>query len=165
MFPRRHLSVVIGGKIYKAFGRRVKGLGTIGMVRERYAFQIFRQESSMDESRSLGSFAKEWANYLEQHGHSVRQLSRAPKIVTSRNGQGKLYRWLLWQAERDPFLLSPSDHREIRRQARLGKGADAGTYIVARFEEPTCKVIVMPAAMALKAKRLSPDKGGIPWRY
>ncbi|MDP2897846.1 MAG: hypothetical protein Q8Q12_15030 [bacterium] len=119
----------------------------------------------MDRSSSLGSFAKEWATYLEGHGHSVRQLSRAPKIVTSRNGQGKLYRWVLWQAERDPFLLAPSDRREIRRQARLGKSTNARTYIVARFEEPTCKVIVMPVAKALKAKRLSPDKGGIPWRY
>jgi hypothetical protein len=135
------------------------------MVRERYAFQISRQQNSMDRSSSLGSFAKEWANYLEQHGHSVRQLSRAPKTVISRNGQGKLYRWLLWQAERDPFLLGPSDRREIRRQTRLGKGANARIYIVAWFEEPTCKVIVIPAAKAVKTKRLSPDKGGIPWRY
>ena len=116
----------------------------------------------MDRSPSLGSFVKEWATYLEQHGHSVRQSSRAAKTVTSRNGQGKQYRWVLWQAERDPFLLAPSDRREIRREARLGKSANARTYIVARFEEPTCKVIVMPAAEALKAKRLSPEKGGIP---
>lgn len=128
-------------------------------------FKSPAQKSSMDRSSSLGSFAKEWANYLEQHGHSVKQLSPVPKTVISRNGQGKPYRWVLWQAERDPLLLGPSDRREIRRQARLGKRANARTYVVARFEEPTCRVIVMPAAKALKAKRLSPDKGGIPWRY
>lgn len=85
--------------------------------------------------------------------------------MVSRNGRTKRYRWILFSVEGESLLLGGAKRREIRRQVRLARNARERAYIVAKFEEPVAKVVVMPATEALKAKRLSPDKGGIPWRY
>jgi hypothetical protein len=71
----------------------------------------------------------------------------------------------LLSVQGDSLVLGTANKRDIRRQVRLARNAGERAYIVAEFDEPLAKVAVMPASEALKAKRLSPDKGGIPWRY
>jgi hypothetical protein len=119
----------------------------------------------MDPLLSAGAFVGEWAQFLEEHGHSVREVPGAPWVLVSRNGRTKRYRWILLGVEGESLVLGTANKREIRRQVRLARNANERVYIVAKFEEPVAKVVVMPASEALKAKRLSPDRGGIPWRY
>jgi hypothetical protein len=72
---------------------------------------------------------------------------------------------MLLSVEGESLVLGTANKRHIRRQVRLARNASERVYIVAKFEEPVAKIVVIPASKALKAKRLSPDKGGIPWRY
>jgi hypothetical protein len=71
----------------------------------------------------------------------------------------------LFDIEGNSILLRREESKEIRSQLGRARNAKERAYVVARFEEPSAKVVVMPATEVLKAKRLSPDKGGIPWRY
>jgi len=117
----------------------------------------------MDKCSPLRMFVSEWASYLEQHGHKVEESSKAPDMLLSRNGRGKLYRWLLRYVEGDSVLLTVVDRKRIRRQLRLARISGETVYMVVKFEEPSGKVLVLPASEAVKVKRLSSDKGGIPW--
>ena len=65
----------------------------------------------------------------------------------------------------DSILLTAVERKEIRRQLRLARVSGETAYMVVKFTQPSGKVVVMPAAEAIKAKRLSWDNGGIPWRH
>ena len=111
----------------------------------------------------LRRFAEEWVGYLEGHGHVVSYDDRVPNVSRSRNGRYLCYRWLLWHTDGDSILLSTTDVRNVRRQVRLAHHAGEKAYLVAKFEEPDGKVLVMPAEEAVALRRLSSDKGGVPW--
>ncbi len=119
----------------------------------------------MDECSPLYCLAKQWASSLEQHGHRVDKPSQAPALLLSRNGQGRRYRWLLRRVEGDSVLLTVVDRKRIYRQLRLAQISGETAYMVVKFEEPSGKVLVVPASKAIKTKRLSAEKGGIPWHY
>jgi len=110
-------------------------------------------------------FAREWAGYLEKHGHRVRQLSNSPEMLISRNGQGIRYRWLIRCVEGGSILLTVVDRKGIRRQMRLAQKYKELCFLVVKFGHPDGKAIVLPAAVAIKIKRLTSDRGGIPWDY
>ena len=118
----------------------------------------------MGENLSLRCLAMEWVGYLEQHGHQVETPINAPAMLLSRNGRDRRYRWLLRCVEGDSVLLTVVDRKRICRQLRLAQLSAETVYMVVKFEEPSGKVLIVPAAEALKVKRLSSDKGGIPWR-
>ena len=63
------------------------------------------------------------------------------------------------------MLVTAAVRREIRSQQRLARQEAQQCYLVAKFELPTGKVVAMPAATALKARRISSEKGGIPWDF
>ena len=117
----------------------------------------------MDEFSPVACLVKEWAGYLEQHGHQVEKPTDAPRMLLSRNGRGRRYRWLLRCVEGDSVLLTVVDRKRICRQLRLAQISGETVYMVIKFEEPSGKVLIVPAAEAGKVKRLSSDKGGIPW--
>jgi len=50
-----------------------------------------------------------------------------------------------------------------QRQIDQCKSTGEEGYIVVRFDLPEPKVLIMPLAKALQARRLASDKGGIPW--
>ena len=117
----------------------------------------------MSESLPVGNLIEGWAGYLKQHGHRVEEPAEAPGILISRNGRDRRYRWLLRCVEGDSILLTVVDRKRICRQLRMAQISGETAYMVVKFEEPSGKVLVVPAAEAIKVKRLSSDKGGIPW--
>lgn len=117
----------------------------------------------MDQYSPAACLVKEWARYLEQHGHQVKTPINAPAMLLSLNGRGRRYRWLLRCVEDDSVLLTVVDRKRICRQLRLAQISGETVYMVVKFKEPSGKVLVVPAAEAVKVKRLSSDKGGIPW--
>ena len=119
----------------------------------------------MDKFLSACIFTAEWADYLEQHGHSVERLCRSPEVLVSRKGRAKGYRWLLRCAEGESLLLSPAQRKHLRRQVRVAERVNERAYVVIRFEGTATKVVVMPAGEAIRARRLSCDRGAIPWYH
>lgn len=117
----------------------------------------------MDERSQLCCMVKQWTGYLEQHGHQVETTPEVANVLLSRNGQAKRYRWLLRRVEGDSVLLTVVDRKRICRQLRLAQTSDETAYMVVKFEQPYRKVVVVPAAEAIKVKRVCADKGGIPW--
>ena len=67
------------------------------------------------------------------------------------------------RVQRGSVLLTLVDRKRICRQLHLGEISGETVYMVVKFEEPSGKILVVPAAAAIKAKRLSSDRGGIPW--
>ena len=116
----------------------------------------------MDEYSPLGFLVRQWASYLQVHGHHVEEPAQ-PGMLTSRNGQRRRYRWLFRRVDGNSILLTLVDRKRISRQLRLGQISGETVYLVIKFEEPSGKVLVVPAAEAIKVKRLCSDKGGIPW--
>ena len=117
----------------------------------------------MRRTLPLRRFLEEWVEYLERHGHTVSRDEQRLNVLVSCNGRGLLYRWLLRHSTGDSILLTVSDRKDMRRQVRLAHRAGETAYLVAKFEEPDGKVLVMPAEEAVALRRLSSDKGGVPW--
>jgi len=117
----------------------------------------------MNEYLSLACFVQEWACYLEQHGHQVKQLSEHPAILISRNGKGDGYRWLLWCVDANDMLLMEDQIRTIRAQVRLAKKGRQQCFVVIKFGDLGSRVVTTPAAQALRVKFISSNKGAIPW--
>lgn len=117
----------------------------------------------MDRSSPFSVFAAEWALYLEQYGHRVKQRPSIPGVLVSQKGHRNRYRWLLLQAHHPMRKLTPIEHAHIQEQLRLGQNAGELVYLVVRFELSIAKVIVLPAARAARSPRIRADKGGIRW--
>ena len=117
----------------------------------------------MDEYLPMVGFVEEWARYLERHGHEVHKPANRPDILQSRNGQNRRYRWLFRCSDRDSILLTSRERKQICRQLRLARNLGERAYVVVKFSEPASKVVVVPAVGTIKAKRVTSDKGGIPW--
>jgi hypothetical protein len=109
-------------------------------------------------------FRREWASYLESHGHRVTQgLEEGPAEVQSQDGRGRQYRWLVRSEAGDSVLLGAAERKQLRRQMRLARRARERCFLVVKFGSPVGRVVALPAAQALRRKRVSAATGGIPW--
>ena len=117
----------------------------------------------MDLCSPLGCFVKEWACYLELHGHRVTQRPHQTEVLVSHDRQGRRYRWLLRCEAGDSLLLSPEDRREVRCQVRLARKSREKCFLVLKFGHPGGKAVIVPSAQAQHLRRLDAAKGGIPW--
>ena len=119
----------------------------------------------MMECLRLWALFWEWAWYLEEHGHRVESEENDPTIVRSQNGRGTRYRWLLLWAEKPARRLRALERRRVRTELETGKKGREHVYVVVAFERPTNRLLIVPAARALRLPVLSSDKGGIPWEW
>jgi hypothetical protein len=117
----------------------------------------------MEGGLSPGCFVREWTCYLELHGHRVKQVAGNPGVLISLNGKRHRYRWLLKCVDGDSMLLTPGQRKAVRAQARLAKRARQQCFVVVKFTHPVASAVVVPAAQALRMRRLTSEKGGIPW--
>jgi len=117
----------------------------------------------MGTDAALGCFAREWAHYLQHHGHRLSRPDDARGTLRSVNGQRQRYRWVLLTAEEDSLLLSDPQRKHIRSQARLARRARERCYVVVKFGHPGGKALAVPAEQALAMRRLRSDWAGIPW--
>jgi len=111
----------------------------------------------------LECFVREWVCYLEQHDHRIKQVSKRPAVLVSRNGKGRGYRWLLWCVEGNDVMLVEDQLRAIRVQARLAKKARQQCFVVVKFGHPGGCAVATPAAQAVKVRFISSNRGAIPW--
>jgi len=117
----------------------------------------------MGRNLAIGVLVCEWASYLEQRGHRIRQLRSGSDVLVSRNGRGRRYRWLFLHAEGAVRRTTAIEHENLERQARLARKAREKAYLVVKFELPEPRVVVLPAERVAQMGLLRSDKGGIPW--
>ena len=103
-----------------------------------------------------------WASYLRHRGHHAKWLMRS-RVLVSRNGQGRRYRWLLLCASGQTRSLTTREMDRLRRQSQIAHRKREDAYVVVHFEPPVDKLLVLPAESVLKNPRVSAAKGGISW--
>ena len=116
------------------------------------------------QSKDLsGDFQREWEKYLRKQGHKVREPKGIERVLESRNGAKKNYRWLLILAQGKSKALNKAEVEDVRYHLKRARGLNQKVYVVIYFQKLEPKVIVLPAERVLKQKRMFPAKGGIPW--
>ena len=111
----------------------------------------------------LGLLRETWVAYLLKQGHRVTKTPRNVTVVRSRNGSRGCYRWLLWVSENPTRSFSRPERAEIRMQLRQADRRRETAYLVVGFLCEPRRIVVVPAAAALKAGQVGSDKGGIAW--
>ena len=119
----------------------------------------------MSEYSPVYTLVWEWAGYLEQRGHQVKQPANAFGVLLSRNSRRRGYRWVFLHAEGPTRRLTAIEHENIKRQTVAARKARQKAYLIVKFERPVGKVVIMPAEKAAQVGRLRSDKGGIPWDW
>jgi hypothetical protein len=117
----------------------------------------------MKPDRALAELVRAWSAYLERRGHRVRQALAARRVLVSRNGQGRRYRWLLFRSRLDVRGLTRADHRHVKQQLGRGRQARERVFVVVQFDPPISRLVAMPARNALVLGQISSARGGIPW--
>lgn len=117
----------------------------------------------MGGSSPVDVLLREWTCYLEARGHRVRRPPGVSNVLTSRNGRGNRYRWLLLHSERPGIRLRASQCKGLRQGVAFARRANEEAYLVVKFEQPEPKLLILPARKAMKAGQLRSDRGGIPW--
>lgn len=149
-----HLCTSIGREITESasFARAVRKL-----------FEPFYEIALMNPNSTLGCLEVNWRNYLEEHGHRIYQAGSSFTIVRSRDGSKVRYRWLLLVGQQPIRRLNKYEREEIRHHLNQAKKEREHAYVVAGFPREPRRIVVLPADVALKARRVRPNKGGIAW--
>lgn len=111
----------------------------------------------------LGAFEDAWARSLVQRHHDVEIPKGVRCVLQSRNSGRKRYRWLLFVAEATTRTLNRFEREDVEYQLKRARELKQEAYVVVRFEKPSRKVVVLPAASALQQRTIHSIKGGIPW--
>ena len=117
----------------------------------------------MNSNDARGCLETKWRDYLKERGHRVSQEAYPFLVLTSRDGTGRRYRWLLVAAEGSKVRLSQSCRTGIQYHLRQAKAQKETAYLVAGFLPEPRRIVVVPAGAALQAKCIRSDKGGIAW--
>lgn len=117
----------------------------------------------MHERTRLTELACSWSAYLGARHHRVRLIADGPVILSSRDGRGRRYRWILFRSDEAGRRLTPAERLHVQRELKHGKKHGESVFLVVVFPAPVNKLVVWPAAKALELSRLSGTRGGIPW--
>jgi len=117
----------------------------------------------MNQTDSGQLLRREWAAFLSNRGHKVSNPKGLGWVATSRDSAGKRYRWLLLVAKGKSRSLGAAEREDIHNHVKRAKSSGEEPYVVVRFQAPQPKLILLPAESALRARRISALKGGIPW--
>ena len=116
----------------------------------------------MQSNNLSEDFQREWEEYLRKQGHRVREPKGINRVLESRNGAKKNYRWLLIDARGKSKALNRAELEDMKYHLKRARSLNQKVYVVIHFQKPEPKVIVLPAERVLKGKRILPTKGGIP---
>jgi len=117
----------------------------------------------MDSDAGTWLLEEKWEGYLKQRGHRLDQRALRPNAIVSRNAKRKRYRWLLLTGDRRIRRLRGPEATIIRRHLREARCKREECYLVVGFLDEPRRIVVMPAAVALSARRVRSDVGGIAW--
>jgi len=117
----------------------------------------------MDRFSPVGQFAEEWLCWLRKEGHKIKPKARTANVIRSKNGHDQVYRWLIFHSEKKVRRFTASDHEYIQRQLKTGKREGDYVFVVVKFDQPTSKVVVIPAYKAATMAKITSMKGGIEW--
>jgi len=104
-----------------------------------------------------------WRDYLEQRGHWLVTSESRPGLIQSRNAKRARYRWVLLASDRPTHKLARPDAAAIRQHLREARRKREECYLVVGFLDEPRRIVVMSAAVALRARRIRSDVGGITW--
>lgn len=111
----------------------------------------------------LDCLGTNWRKYLEARGHCIYQAGISLGVVRGCDANKVRYRWLLLVGKQPIRRLNRSEQAEIRHHLVQAKKEREHAYLVVGFMQEPRRIIVLPADVALKAKRVRSDKGGIAW--
>jgi hypothetical protein len=109
----------------------------------------------MKERTRLTELMCSWAAYLGARHHRVRLISDGPLILSSRNGRGRRFRWILFCGDETGRKLTPSERLHVQRELKHARTHGESVFLVVVFPTPLNKLVVWPAAKALELPRVS----------
>jgi hypothetical protein len=104
-----------------------------------------------------------WLAYLLGQGHRVVEAQGNIVVIRSRNGSRRRFRWLLMACEEPACAFSREERARLHREIALALRSQEKPYIVVGFAGKSRRIVVIPAAVALRARRVRSDVGGIAW--
>jgi hypothetical protein len=104
-----------------------------------------------------------WRDYLEQRAHRLVTSESRPGLIQSRNAKRARYRWVLLASDRPTHKLARPDAAAIRQHLREARRRGERCYLVVGFPDEPGKIVVVPAASALRAGLIRSNVGGIEW--
>jgi len=119
----------------------------------------------MDNNAELQLLEQHWRAYLEQRGHRLDQRAVQPGVIVSRNAKRKRHRWLLLIGDRRIRRLSAPEAAAVRQHRREARRKKEQCYLVVGFLDEPGRIVVVPAAAALRVRRIRSDVGGIDWEH
>jgi hypothetical protein len=117
----------------------------------------------MDDEPGMRLLEQKWREYLERRGHRLNKRAPQPGTILFRNAKRKRYRWLLLIGDRHVRRLSGSEAAIVREHLWEARRKKEQCYLVVGFLREPRRIVVIPAAAALKSRCIRSDKGGIAW--
>ena len=104
-----------------------------------------------------------WVRFLQRRGHEVHVTEGITDAITSCRKEHNNFRWLLFVAEGQTKILSPSERQQLSSEIETAREQGQRPFVVVRFTVPQSKVIIKPAENVLETGRIGSTRGGIPW--
>jgi hypothetical protein len=104
-----------------------------------------------------------WLAYLLRQSHHVVGEPENIVVIRSRNGKRKPYRWLMMTCEGPARVLTREERGRLRKEIALASRSQERPYVVVGFLREPRKIVVVPAASAMRARLICSDVGGIAW--
>ena len=106
----------------------------------------------------------QWRIYLEESGHYVYKSKTYPRLIRSRNGKKKRYRWLVFISRCPVRHFTESEAKLIQRQLELVRQRRERLYLVIGLAFEPGRIVVIPAGRVLKKGYARVDIGGFDWQ-
>jgi len=104
-----------------------------------------------------------WLECLMWQGHGVAEGGGDDSLIQSGYDEGRRYRWMLLVSDEPVLCFGEQERARIRLQIRQARRLKENPYLVVGFLSEPQRVVVVPAAKALKVGCVRSDKGGIAW--
>ena len=105
----------------------------------------------------------QWSEFLEDRGHRVRDVGKAPGVLVSHSRRNNSFRWVLLASLGPIKVLTLSERRQL--VGEIGRAHKEGQkiYVVVQFSVPESKLVIAPAGRLLKTGKIGSARGGLPW--
>ncbi len=117
----------------------------------------------MSQPSALACLQDQWVAFLLARGHDITIPVGRRGTVLSRNGNHRRYRWLLFVAGGAVKRLGLSERRRIAAAIDIAELERQRPFVVVHFTTDRWRLVIQPAADALRSGQIRSDKGGIDW--
>ena len=118
---------------------------------------------TMKNGYPLALLREQWRGFLESYGHRVLRVEDVPDVVVSNSNKHNSFRWLLFVAVGKIKRLRRQERRNLASEIACAEKERQKPYVVVYFPVPEPKVVIQPAAKAMRTGRIESTRGGIAW--